>query len=79
MASFDPASGTYRTDRYFIGSEDMDKLRGERAKIKAPACGADESAAAMLGQQQAALAAMLPPTANERLVYRCQKGASPAE
>lgn len=78
VASFDPASATYRTDRYFPASDDMDKLRAARARIKAPACGAGGEAAGALGREQDALRAMLPATANERLVYRCQKAAAPA-
>lgn len=72
VASFDPATGAYRTDRYLLGIDDMARLRAQREKLVAPACGAGEKAARKLGADQAALTALLPATPNERLVYNCQ-------
>jgi V8-like Glu-specific endopeptidase len=72
VAAFDPASRVYRTDRYLLDLDTMTKLRAERAKVEAPACGAGEAAARTLGDAQAELKALLPPVPNERMVYNCQ-------
>ncbi len=76
LASFDPATGTYKTERYLLDLETMDKLRAERAKFTAPACGAGEVAARKLGENEGALRALLPATPNERMVYHCRKAAA---
>ncbi len=72
VASFDPRTQVYRTDRYLLGLEAMARIRAERAKIDAPACGAGEAAARTLGEAQARLKALLPSVPNERMVYNCQ-------
>ena len=65
------ATGTYKTQRYLLDLETMQRLRAERAKFEAPACGADEAAARRLGDAEAALKALLPAEPNERMVYKC--------
>jgi hypothetical protein len=72
VASFDPASHIYRTDRYLLDLDAMAKIRAERAKYETPACGAGEAAAQALGEAQAGVKALLPPVPNERMVYNCQ-------
>lgn len=71
VASFDPDKSEYRTDRYPLGIDEMEKLRAARAKIDAPSCGAGAAAASRFGADQDQLRGLLPATPNERLVYRC--------
>lgn len=73
LAGFDPATATYRADRYFLGIDDMARLRSERDKLKAPSCGAGEDDLRRFGAEQSTLIASLPATANERLVYNCAR------
>ena len=68
---FDPATATYRVERYFLDGDAMDALRTQRRTIEAPACGAGEDAARRFGEALASLEAMLPAQPNERLVYHC--------
>jgi hypothetical protein len=67
---YDPATRTFRSDRYLLGKEAMDKVLAVRGKYSPPACGVSE-AARKLGEQQSAITALLPETPNERLVYAC--------
>lgn len=69
--SFDPATRTFRTDRFALTQSVMTKARQARAGYKAPQCEADE-AAGRLGEMQAGVVALLPRVANERLVYACR-------
>lgn len=71
VAAFDPATKTYRQDRYLLDFDTMKKVRAERAKYPAPACGAGESASRQLGDAQSAARALLPAAPNERLVFDC--------
>jgi len=72
---YDPDTRAFRTDRYLLGAEAMDKVLETRAQYAPPACGVAE-AARTLGEQQSALVALLPEAPNERLVYACApKGA----
>ena len=73
VAAYDPVTHTYRQDRYLLDLDTMKKVRAERAKYPAPACGAGESAARQLGDAQAAARALLPAAPNERLVYDCRQ------
>jgi serine protease Do len=76
---YDPATRTFRTDRYLLAKAVMDKALEARDQYIPPACGVSE-AARKLGEQQSALVALLPETPNERLVYRCgPKGARTQE
>lgn len=68
---YDPATSTFRTDRYLLSRNAMAAARAERAKYNPPKCG-EENAAARLGDMQAAVVAMLPANPNERLVYSCE-------
>jgi hypothetical protein len=73
VVRFDPGTGTRRADRHFLGIEDMTRLREERDRIKAPACGTGEAAARAFGADQARLAGLLTVPANERLVHACRR------
>lgn len=68
--TYDPATRTFRTERYLLGAAAMTAAREARRQYTAPACGVSE-AARLLGEQQSALLAQLPNRPNERLVYSC--------
>lgn len=68
---YDPASKTFRTDRYLLGLSAMDEARAARSAYTAPKCGTD-NAAARLGDLQGAVTSALPRQPNERLVYSCK-------
>ncbi|MFC3097236.1 S1 family peptidase [Alteraurantiacibacter palmitatis] len=76
---FDPATGEYVVDRFLLDREAMIAAREARAQFQAPACGAGPEAAGAFGAQQAQIAASLPASPNERLVYRCGSGRVAAE
>jgi hypothetical protein len=69
--TYDPATGTFRTDRYLLGQKAMGEARAARGEYAPPACGANR-AAEKLGEQQAKVLAILPDRPNERLVYNCE-------
>jgi len=69
--SFDPASRTFRTDRYPLTQSTMAQARAARAAYQAPQCGS-AGAAGKLGEMQSGVTALLPAQANERLVYNCR-------
>ena len=69
---YDPATRTYQVERFLLGLDAMSAARAARSAVKAPACGADETAAREFGTGLQAIKALLPPQPNERLVYRCQ-------
>jgi S1-C subfamily serine protease len=77
IASFDPAAKDYRVDRYLLDAETMAKARGIRAGVTLKSCTADDSQIAAFATQQDAIRAVLPPAPNERLIYQCQKTATP--
>jgi len=71
IAAFDPATRTYRQDRFLLDMDTMAEVRAERGKYPAPACGAGEAEARKLGDAQAAVRALLPAQPNERMIYDC--------
>jgi len=73
VASYDPDTATYRTDRYLLDLETMDRLRTKRGEYEAPACDVGDGAARELGSIQDGLRTLLPQQPNERLVYRCAR------
>lgn len=77
MARFDPASGTYTTERFLLDFEAMTKARAARAGFTPPICGGGEPAARQIGQDQAPIKALLPAQPNERMVYSCRPSAVP--
>lgn len=79
VASFDPASGAYRAERYLLDYDAMTRLRAEQSKQPAPRCGAGADVARAMISGQLALKSQLPPTPNERLVYTCSKGEAGAK
>lgn len=79
VASFDPETMTYRTERFLLDLETMERLRSARAAMDPPSCGADQATIRQLGDGQANLRAMLPEAPNERLVYKCQPAPGSAD
>jgi hypothetical protein len=73
VATFDPATRTYRTDRYLLDETTMTSIRASRSAYSPPQCGGGEDTARRLGESQAAVLALLPPQPNERLIYHCTK------
>jgi len=71
VSSYDPASRTYKVERFLLGYDAMVKARAERGKFSTPQCSAGQDGARKLGESQAAIKALLPPQANERLLYNC--------
>ncbi|RDC59551.1 hypothetical protein HME9302_00741 [Alteripontixanthobacter maritimus] len=69
--SFDPQSGTYRSERYLLSRSQMARARRERGGYTAPGCETPD-AAASLGEKQEAVLGLLPGRPNERLVYKCE-------
>jgi len=68
--TYDPASRTFRTERYLLDAAAMSAAREARRQYAPPACGVSD-AARLLGEQQSTLLGQLPERPNERLVYTC--------
>lgn len=71
LARFDPSTGEYRVDRWYLDAAEAIRLRADREALAAPACGTTLEAAEQFGAAQSALSGRLPPQPNERLVFRC--------
>lgn len=69
--SYDPATRTYKVERFLLGFDAMASAREERNKFSPPTCESGEQGARALGESQAAIKALLPPEPNERLLYHC--------
>lgn len=78
IASFDASLKNYRVDRYLLSAEEMTRARQVRAGVKSEGCTANPEAVAALTVQQEAIRSVLPPSPNERLVYRCQAASEAA-
>ena len=72
VASFDPASRVYLTERYLLDLETMEQVRSLRRKLNPPSCGSAPDAASDYGVEQQRLLELLPERPNERLVYNCR-------
>ncbi len=75
---FDPETGTYRSDKYLVGSDVAEKARTLRGTVKWAGCTADPQRLAELDRLQGEIRTLLPPQPNERLVYHCALGRGPA-
>lgn len=74
---FDPASGTYRSDKYLIDADTARKARAIRQTLGWSGCTADPARLAALAKMQGDIAAVLPDQPNERLIYHCQPSKRP--
>lgn len=68
---FDPATGTFRNDRYLLGRSAMTEARTARDAYAPPKCGAPQ-AASNVADLQSGVTGLLPAAPNERLVYSCE-------
>jgi hypothetical protein len=71
--SFDPATGTYKVERFLADAATMEEARELRSHFTFKGCTADAETLGKLQQMQSEIRAVLPPQPNERLVYRCSK------
>ncbi len=78
IRSFDPATETYRAERYSVDAETADRARELRARVDWSGCTADPARITALAAMQADVRAVLPASPNERLVYRCSRDSAPA-
>lgn len=67
---FDPATARYSVEHYFLPADTLAAARALQAKYPAKSCTADGARTAADFTQ--ALRNLLPPSANERLVYTCE-------
>ncbi len=74
--SFDPASGTYKVERYLPDADILAQARDLKSRVPFNGCTSDPGRLAELQRAQADIRAVLPPQPNERLVYQCQRSAS---
>lgn len=73
ISHFDPSTGSYRTDRYFVDSDTADAARAIRKKYDVLQCSGAADAGEKLGRMQTEVRQLLPGQPNERLVYQCSK------
>lgn len=78
VASIDATGRDYRVERYLLDAETMARAREIRAGSTLQGCTVDPEQLAGLAAQQDAIRSALPPTPNERLVYRCQRASGAA-
>jgi len=74
--SFDPASRTYRVDRYLADEDIVAQARQIREHFAIRGCSPDASGREKLQQMQSEIRSVLPPQPNERLIYSCGKAAT---
>lgn len=72
VLEYAPTTRTYSTTRYLLSARQMAGVRQRRAEVKVKSCSTDPAARADLAMRQQSVRAALPPTFNERLVYRCK-------
>lgn len=72
VSEFDPGSGEYVVSRYLLSAPAMTEARRLRQRIEQKSCTADPEALAILADRQRDLAAALPRSPNEQLVYACE-------
>lgn len=78
LSNFDPATGTYRIERFLPDSATIEQALKMVTRPGAKACTTDPAALGSLQQMQAQVRAILPAQPNERLVYRCSRKAAQA-
>jgi hypothetical protein len=72
--SFDPVTGTYKTERFMADAATLDRARLLRTGFSIGQCTQDPEAIGKLQQMQSDIRGILQPLPNERLVYTCVKG-----
>lgn len=69
--SYDPASGNYVVEHWFMALADMQRARGLGGPPTRAGCTTDAAARAAIAEREAALAALLNDAPNERIVHSC--------
>jgi len=77
IRSFDPATGTYRSEKYALDAATAETARKARTGVTIASCTTDPAQLDALARMESSVRALLPPQPNERLVYHCTK-AKPA-
>ena len=72
VQSFDPSTGRYTVERYLLSAAQMQAARRERSRFENKECTADAQALQSISAMQEAVRSVLPPAANERLVFQCR-------
>lgn len=71
IRTVDPATGTYRSDRYALDYTTAEQARKARSGVSFQGCTTDADKLEELSRMESAIRSLLPPQPNERLVYRC--------
>jgi len=71
--SFDPATGTYKVERYLADQETLNQAREMRGHFSFNGCTGNPETLTRLQQMQSEIRSVLPARPNERLVYQCRK------
>lgn len=74
---FDPATGTYRSDKYLVDADTANKARALRKTLGWSGCTTDPERLAALETMQGQIEAVLPTQPNERLIYHCTPDKTP--
>lgn len=77
IRSFDPATGTYRSEKYALDAITAEEARKARAGVSFAGCTTDPAQLEALAQMEQRVRAVLPPQPNERLVYHCARTKAP--
>ncbi|MFT3966699.1 MAG: trypsin-like peptidase domain-containing protein [Sphingobium sp.] len=78
IQSIDPATGTYRSDRYALDAATAEAARKARSAVTFEGCTTEPGRIEAIARMEAGIRSLLPPEPNERLVYRCTPGKAPA-
>ncbi|MET0240127.1 MAG: serine protease [Sphingobium sp.] len=71
IRSIDPATGTYRSEKYALDALTAEAARNTRGVVTFEGCTVDAAKLGALEGMEREIRALLPPEPNERLVYRC--------
>lgn len=76
IRSFEPATGTYRSENYALDADTAAAAHKIRSGIAAAACTSDTGQIDALSRLETQIRTLLPPEPNERLVYHCTPAAT---
>lgn len=77
IQNVDPATGTYRADKYLLDAATADAARKARSAVTFEGCTTESGRLEGIERMEAGIRSLLPPEPNERLVYRCTPGKAP--
>ncbi len=78
VSNFDPATGTYKVERFLPDSATMAQANSIKAKVAGKGCTADQAMLSSMQQAESQIRAILSAQPNERLVYQCARKAADA-